>query len=360
LSQYLTRFTPQMPDLCLEQQKTVDWLEHYLPDAHKRHINKFSVSADYIHTRYFYSISGVGGVNDEADLFDPQVKGQPSLSSRSNLAQTVINDIFQCFYRDEGTAPDDLLHVSCTHYQSPSGPQLLAAKKEWNQITKTLHLYHMGCYASLPAIRVARGFNATGSRSVDIVHTELCSFHLDRDDCSVEQIIMKTLFADGAIKYSSLNESGFKDCGLSGFKVLGLHEEIIANSENEMSWRLSSTAFLMTLSRSVPKLISASIENFMIKLFKQSGFNFHEDKQKFHFAIHPGGPEIIQLIQKNLNLEDHQVSHSSHILRTRGNISSATLPHIWDKALQDESIELLCSVAFGPGLTMTGAVFQKC
>lgn len=360
MAQYLTHFTPLLPDLILDQQDTVYWLQSYLPDEYKRLIEKFSVSKKYISTRRFYSRTGVGAMNEKAELYKPEIQVQPSLTDRSKLAQETINDIFQDFYLNQSNAPDDLLHVSCTHYQSPSGAQLQIARKEWIQKTRALHLYHMGCYASLPAIRVARGLNATGSKSVDIVHTELCSFHLDKDDCSIEQIIMKTLFADGAIKYSSVNEDQFLLSGQAGFKVLGLHEEIIPNSENEMSWKLSPTAFIMNLSRNVPKLINVTIENFMTQLFKRNGLNFQSDKNSFHFAIHPGGPEIIQLIQKNLNLNEEQVSHSKEVLRTRGNMSSATLPHVWERALKDPQIKYVCSVAFGPGLTITGALFQKC
>jgi predicted naringenin-chalcone synthase len=360
LPQYLTQFSSLKPDLCLAQQETIDWLVKYFPQEHSRDIQKYSISKNYIATRYFHSITGVGNRNEASGIYNTQQNDQPNLAARSRVAQETINEIFRSLYRSETVAPNDLLHVTCTHYQSPSGAQSLVSRKEWNSHTKVMHLYHMGCYASLPAIRVAGGLNSSGSKVVDIVHTELCSFHLDRDDCSIEQIIMRTLFADGSIKYSSLDEESFKKSGNTGFQVLGLHEEIVANSENEMTWKLSPTAFLMTLSRNVPKLISLSIESFLIQLFKQCGFDYHRDKSNFHFAIHPGGPEIIQLIQKKCDLTDQQVKYSCDVLRSRGNMSSATLPHVWDLALQDDEIKNVCSVAFGPGLTMTGALFKKC
>jgi predicted naringenin-chalcone synthase len=45
-----------------------------------------------------------------------------------------------------------------------------------------------------------------------------------------------------------------------------------------------------------------------------------------------------------------------------GNMSSATLPHIWSGLLDDAAClpgTLVASFAFGPGLTVCGALFRK-
>ena len=43
-------------------------------------------------------------------------------------------------------------------------------------------------------------------------------------------------------------------------------------------------------------------------------------------------------------------------------MSSATLPHIWEAMLADPEVEpgsLVVSLAFGPGLTVTGNILRK-
>jgi predicted naringenin-chalcone synthase len=50
------------------------------------------------------------------------------------------------------------------------------------------------------------------------------------------------------------------------------------------------------------------------------------------------------------------------VLHRFGNMSSATLPHIWTDILAgDETPDgtLVASVAFGPGLTFAGALLRK-
>jgi predicted naringenin-chalcone synthase len=43
-------------------------------------------------------------------------------------------------------------------------------------------------------------------------------------------------------------------------------------------------------------------------------------------------------------------------------MSSATLPHIWQEILRSPEVchgDLIVSLAFGPGLTLSGAVLRK-
>ena len=80
-------------------------------------------------------------------------------------------------------------------------------------------------------------------------------------------------------------------------------------------------------------------------------------------AVHPGGPKIIDAVRELLELRESQVSHSRAVLYEHGNMSSATVPHIWQKILQDESImneTPVLSLAFGPGLTVCLSWMKVC
>jgi len=78
--------------------------------------------------------------------------------------------------------------------------------------------------------------------------------------------------------------------------------------------------------------------------------------------VHPGGPKIIDRVREVLELDEPQVRASRDVLHDFGNMSSATLPHIWMRLLADPAVPrgtLIPSLAFGPGLTVCGAVFEK-
>jgi predicted naringenin-chalcone synthase len=68
------------------------------------------------------------------------------------------------------------------------------------------------------------------------------------------------------------------------------------------------------------------------------------------------------LAQERLGLRNEQIEHSREVLFSRGNMSSATLPHVWMEMASDPRVtdgQIVVSAAFGPGLTLCGAVMRK-
>jgi predicted naringenin-chalcone synthase len=273
--------------------------------------------------------------------------------------------------------------VSCTGYVSPSGAQKIASIHNWGSQTTITHAYHMGCYASIPAIRIGSGFLALDPEKTraDIVHTEICSLHTNPSNHNADQLVSQSLFADGFIKYSVYREPlGFVNSGgpqnsqnltVRGIKkteikphirILAIQEEIIPNSTKSMTWNVMHWGFEMTLSKEIPVLIARALPLFLEHLAKKAHLSLELLTKKALFAVHPGGPKILVYIQELFKLTDAQMTHSFNILKNYGNMSSATLPHIWESILNDESIPdstLIVSMAFGPGLSITGAIMEK-
>ena len=359
---YITDFKRHKADLICPQDKTIEWLQQYCGETKAADIQKYAVSSNFINSRLAYA-PGIANQTERSPLYPKLDIGQPTISARSEIAQETIDSIFADLYREVLDAPDAINHISCTHYQSPSAVQKTIVNREWYDKTIATHLYHMGCYAALPALRVSQSYINSGMLRVDNVHTELCSFHLDRDNLTPEQIIMNTLFADGAIKYSVVDKASFEKSTHSGFEIMGLKEMLVPGTEKEMSWKLSEHGFAMTLTKNVPLFLAKRIESFFESLFEKNGLNFQEEKDDLLFAIHPGGPKIIELIQRVLQLKACQIEHSKTILSNRGNMSSATLPYIWDEIIGDPSQkhgQKVATIAFGPGLTMTGGILKLC
>lgn len=286
--------------------------------------------------------------------------GKPC-GDRSLFFREISGSAFEAFYADEIHPPDVLIHVTCTGYVSPSGAQRLVAKRDWGQSTEVIHAYHMGCYASMPAIRLAAGLLGRGKARVDIVHTELCTLHMDPSQHLPEQLVVQTLFADGLIRYSA-SRPGAGHPMPRGLEWIATREEILSGTEDAMTWMVSNFGMQMTLSRKVPGHIRAGIIPFLDHLAAEAGLTSAPLIEKAIFAIHPGGPRIIDEIAGHLGLRPEQVEASNTTLRNYGNMSSATLPHVWKLILEDEAVvpgALIVALAFGPGLTMAGALLRK-
>jgi predicted naringenin-chalcone synthase len=145
--------------------------------------------------------------------------------------------------------------------------------------------------------------------------------------------------------------------------VLSLHEEIVPDSTDAMAWGVSDHGMRMGLSRDAPGSIARAARDFVSVLFAEAGAEFPRDASAAAFAIHPGGPKVIDVLQQALELTEAQVAASRDVLLRCGNMSSATLPHIWQRILDAPEVPVgspVVSLAFGPGLTLSGALMVKC
>jgi predicted naringenin-chalcone synthase len=340
-------------------------------DRMKRLVRHVCCGADKIAKRgYSASAPSVRSTlpEDEALLYD--VRRSPSgagTAARTDYFAREVEEVFERLYVDESEPPDDLVHVTCTGYVSPSGAQRLVSSKQWGDRTRVTHAYHMGCYAAVPALRIALGLGAAAAAEgrsgrphrVDLVHTELCTLHFDPSVHTPEQLVAQSLFADGNIRYTVSSDG---DGDGPGFRVLALREVLAGGSADAMQWRLGDHGMRMTLSREIPDHIARTIRPFVGSLFERAALDFANERRRSIFAVHPGGPKIIDAVRDALELEEPQVAPARQVLSRFGNMSSATVPHIWQALLEDSAYPpgtLVASFAFGPGLTVCGALLRK-
>ncbi|MEI9937743.1 MAG: 3-oxoacyl-[acyl-carrier-protein] synthase III C-terminal domain-containing protein [Pseudomonadota bacterium] len=380
----LSRFSLRRPRYRVDQSRALEWLTE-IHAAAQATIEGLSVAErNQFASRYRKlvercacgpnKIGARGHVADDLRSFDfsesalYDVTRRPhgqGMAARTQFFAEIVDAYFEQEYAAEQAPPSELIHVTCTGYVAPSGAQRLVASKGWGGSTQVTHAYHMGCYAAFPAIRGAAGHLSVPAalapsgvpRRADIVHTELCSLHLDPSDHSAEQCVVQSLFADGFVRYSLQT-----DCDQPGLDVLALSECLLPNSAQSMGWRTSDFGMHMTLARDVPERIASALRPFVGELFGKAGLDLAADLRRTVFAVHPGGPKIIDQVRAVLELSDEQVQASRDVLYEYGNMSSATLPHVWARLVEDADVPSgtpILSLAFGPGLTVSGGLFRK-
>jgi predicted naringenin-chalcone synthase len=287
------------------------------------------------------------------------------IKARADFFSDRAFEVFNKFYDldEKKNRPDHLIHVTCTGYISPSAAQKIVASSKWDKNTEITHAYHMGCYASLPAVRLAKNNVMSESHNnpdftTDIVHNEMCGLHMNALAHTPEQMVVQTLFADGHIKYTA---SAKKMADNKNLKIIATLEKVIPDSVGDMSWIPSPWGMQMNLSREVPSKIKPELKKFLEDIFVKANIDTALSQEAV-FAIHPGGPKIIDSVQEVLELREDQVRECRKILSERGNMSSATLPHVWEEILNNKypSGTKVVSFAFGPGLTLFGALFEIC
>ena len=295
---------------------------------------------------------------------------QADLGRRMDLFAETAEAVAADAFAGDTEAPDAVLQVSCTGYDSPSAVQRVVADHGWGDDTRVLSVGHMGCYAALPALATAADLVTAASARLAAVESgdtvteadaraaillvELCTLHHHPATTDPEQIVQQCLFADGAARIDVSASPDGRD-----FALLDHIEALVPDTLDEMTWRPGGTAFEMTLSRRVPDHIKANVAGVMERFLSRHGLTVPDVDV---WAIHPGGPRVIESTAEALGVDEDKTRHSHEILRERGNMSSTTLPHIWDRIARDETVPggaLVGSVAFGPGLTVAANLMRK-
>jgi prepilin-type processing-associated H-X9-DG protein len=253
---------------------------------------------------------------------------------------------------------DEITHiivVCCTGMYAPGlDVEMVNALKLPGTVQRTA-INFMGCHAAFNALKIADAYCASrADAKVLIVCTELCSLHFQRV-ASEDNLLANALFADGS---ASLLVEGRTDSALK-LKLEQFHSDLATDGLSDMAWTIGDLGFEMRLTAYVPDLIRKGIASLTQSLLKKTGLTLADIH---HFAIHPGGKRILQVVEDELNLARSQNAAAYHVLRNYGNMSSPTvlfvLKEIIGKLNGASDGERILGVAFGPGLTLESMVLK--
>lgn len=244
--------------------------------------------------------------------------------------------------------------ASSTGYIAPT-PDLLLSRQHGLPITvRRTFVGNMACNAGMNALNVALdSLAARPDERVLLNCTEFSSLHVRPEEATREQVVVHALFADG----SASTVLGMAPPGL-GPQVLAFHSMSIYEGARHMTWGLVDEGFRMTLSSAVPDLIGEHVGLLIGALTEKAGLRTSDIK---HWAIHPGGPKIVEVIGQKFSLSDSQLRASWHILEEYGNCSSPTVYLVLENMIAQDKPqpgEYGVMLAFGPGLTMEGALLR--
>ena len=246
----------------------------------------------------------------------------------------------------DGPAITHLVTASCTGFFAPGLELQLLEKLSLPVGVERVHLGFMGCHAALNGCRVARGL-ACGQPNarVLVVCVELCTLHyqagLERD-----ALVPNMLFGDGAAAMVIGAEEG------EGLRIVDTASQIVRESAAAMTWCITDTGFKMTLDASVPRLIAGHLRPIVEAFLERNQLGISEVKS---WAIHPGGPKILEGALEALGLPEGAGACSRAVLRKHGNMSSPTIIFILSELLQRGPVVAL---AFGPGLSVELVLFR--
>ena len=247
---------------------------------------------------------------------------------------------------------DQLTVVSCTGYATPGLDILLAQELEMRADVQRLHIGHMGCYAAVPGLVTVADAAAARERLAVMVCIELTSLHVQPPLRSLEQIVAHALFGDAAAA-AVVGPAG------PGLEVVDAVAHTDSSTAALMTWDVTDSGFRMGLSPKVPEALRGHVGPVVHALLARNGL-LRDDVRGW--AVHPGGPAIVDAVGDALQLEDEALEPSRATLREVGNCSSATVLLVLERTLASGSVadgDHLVALAFGPGLTLYGCLLRS-
>ncbi|CAO5151340.1 putative naringenin-chalcone synthase [Frankia sp. AiPs1] len=242
--------------------------------------------------------------------------------------------------------------VSCTGYATPGLDIQLARELGMAPSVRRLLIGHMGCYAAIPGLGAAADFVRARRQPALVLCVELTSLHAQpavahRD---LEQVVAHALFGDAATAVVVLPDAAH------GLEILDTTAATAPASEDLMTWHLTDHGFRMGLSPRVPDVLAHHVGAATATLLAPIAADVTDVGG---WAVHPGGPRIVDVVEKRLGLRPEQTAATRRILDTRGNCSSGTVLLVLDQLRRGLAADaVVVAMAFGPGLTLCLALLR--
>lgn len=263
-----------------------------------------------------------------------------------------------------GLAPADVglfAVATCTGYATPGLDILLSRDLGMRDTVRRLAVGHMGCYAAVPGLAAVADFVAARARPAVLLCLELTSLHIqpappDRHPprlTDIQQMVAHALFSDAAAAVV------LEPARPGGLEVVDVVARTDVDSADHMTWDVTDLGFRMGLSPRVPDVLEIHARPVVDELLGRHSLTIGDVAG---WAVHPGGPRILEVVGASLDLPATTLAASYGVLRDYGNCSSATLLLVLDRVRAQRALatgDHVVAMAFGPGLTLCAALLRQ-
>jgi alkylresorcinol/alkylpyrone synthase len=140
--------------------------------------------------------------------------------------------------------------------------------------------------------------------------------------------------------------------------VVASRSAVYPDSGDALGWRLASDCFRIVLTTELPAVVERGIADSVAEFLAEHDLTVYDIGS---WICHPGGPKVIDAVQRALKLPDSAVAASRRSLAEVGNLSSASVLHILEMITDTErppagSPGLM--IGLGPGVSAELVLLQ--
>jgi alkylresorcinol/alkylpyrone synthase len=244
---------------------------------------------------------------------------------------------------------DAVFFTTVTGVATPSIDAQLANSLRLRSDVKRVPMFGLGCVGGAAGLaRVDDYLRGFPDHCALLVCAELCSLTLQRDDLSVANLIATGLFGDGVAALVASGPGGARSPEPTRRPHIVANASVFyRDTEWVMGWDIGDSGFKVVLSGALPDVIRAHVAEDVDGFLAARGLTRRDID---HWICHPGGPKIMATLEEALELPAEALRHSWSLLAEVGNLSSASVLFVLERALGDaRSGDIGLVMAMGPG-----------
>ncbi|GJO42970.1 Alpha-pyrone synthesis polyketide synthase-like Pks18 [Mycobacterium marinum] len=259
-------------------------------------------------------------------------------------------------------APDEigqLVFVTSTGFIAPGVDVEIVKQLGLPRSISRVVVNFMGCAAAMNAIRTATNYvRAHPSMKALVVCIELSSVNAVFAD-DINDVVIHSLFGDGCGALVIGASQVQQPLPAGNVVIRSSFSQLLDDSEDGIVLGVNHDGITCELSENLPSYIYRSVDPVVAEMLRDNGLSKADIDL---WAIHPGGPKIIEQSARSLGIPVGRAVQSWDVLAQFGNMLSVSLIFVLEmmvaQAESDKPISTGVAFAFAPGVTVEGMLFD--
>ncbi|MGX1807933.1 type III polyketide synthase [Nocardia sp. NPDC055321] len=261
---------------------------------------------------------------------------------------------------DPATDLGMLIFVTSTGFIAPGVDVAVVKQLGLSPTVNRMVINFMGCAAAMNGMRAAVDYvRAHPDKKAMVICLELSSVNAVFDD-DINDVITHSLFGDGCGAVVIGAGQVHQQLAPGKIVIRGGFSHLFDDAEDGIVLGVNDNGITCELSENLPQYIYRGVDPVITEMLRAHGLRKSDVDL---WAIHPGGPKIIEESAKSLGIDAEQAAAVSwDVLARYGNMLSVSLIFVLEQmvaqAETDKPISTGVAFSFAPGVTLEGILFD--